>query len=263
MSSSSGHRKDNSRKLPDSPVYEKMKAISPHSQPIEPTPPSQAKNVWQHQHQGKENVNDLSAGVVIAKKESQNRKKESPPSGSNRRESPTHHRKRGGSFTGSHGDVTKSGPSHTSPPAGTESEGRLKVSPKPGNESPSSWRVSSKQNNEISSLKESPTPGVNSGLNPNNLSQVSDSSSMFETFTVDKAHSFLESVSAITESALAKHRSQGESNEKISISPSSGSGSRGHRRTRSKDYGVPTAEKSKSVPILSGDLDTEGLPKDD
>ncbi|CAL1544711.1 unnamed protein product [Lymnaea stagnalis] len=104
------------------------------------------------------------------------------------------------------GSFKTESPSHSkktspiaSPSCGSDGDPKLKSSPKPGSEG--------------SSLKVS-------------------SPSLMETFTVDKGSSYLESLNAITESALSG----------MSFG-SPGSGSRGHKRTKSRDY-QQASEKS-------------------
>lgn len=179
-------------------------------------------------------------------KEANATKKVSPPVSSVKQPSPTHSGSREKdlpSLPQPHvdmGNTTKAssgGSANISPSCGSEGEPKVRVSPK-----------SSKEPLLQSKFPSPPSGSAAKALMDNNQQQQSEIFS--ETFTVDKAHSFLESVSAIAENALAPrfvgsgapHHDKGHRMYLI--------GGRGHRRTRSKDYQLQ-AEKSKSTPELT------------
>ncbi|XP_012941590.1 serine-rich adhesin for platelets [Aplysia californica] len=238
--SSGGQRKEGSRRLPESPLHvrDRNRNLSsgeaPRHNPVPPPSPgklSEHKQQPQQQH-AEDEVRGTAVVTVPGKKNSPSKKRESPPSGSGRRESPTFHLRKRELGSGSVMIETgKASSPNAFPSPGMDTESRVRISPKAGTESPS--------------FKVSPPCG---NLEQNRQA-ASQSSSMSETFTVDKAKSFLESVNAIAESVLArKAYGQDDSQEKAHGSPSSGS--RGHRRTRSRDYQLHP-EKSKSTPELA------------
>ncbi|GFO03555.1 centrosomal protein of 97 kda [Plakobranchus ocellatus] len=225
-----GKRESGARKLPESPKLTSQEHSLAFGSQVTPQPAEANVQKLAEKNQEAKNVSE----VFGVERDHRNRhpsggsssKPQSPSSGSVRLDSPSQRRDRNSSSSSRYQSP------QVSPSCGsseTNTSKPVKVSPQPGGVTvmPPSPPVGSSVGGEASAGTEDV--------------QASQSSSMSETFTVDKASSFLESVNAITESALAGKQP----------GPSSSSGARGHRRTRSRDLqaerlaleGVTTSSK--------------------